>query len=94
MRIDKLLKSLCLVKTRSLAGKGCDTGSVKVNGASVKPSKEVAGGDIIEIRFPDRVLVVEITAVPSGQVAKKDRLEYMRVVRETPLHGDGGGWNA
>jgi ribosome-associated heat shock protein Hsp15 len=83
MRIDSLLKTLCLVKTRSLARKGCEAGSVTINGAVVKPSRIAAEGDIIEIRKPGHSLVVEILEMPPGQVARKDAPGYYRVVRET-----------
>ena len=93
MRIDNLLKDLCLVKTRNLAKKGCETGSVKLNGRPVKPSGIVSVGDRLEIRYPDRVLVLEMTGIPSGQISKKERSEYFRIIRESPLAGDSGGWN-
>lgn len=93
MRIDILLKNLCLTKTRGMARKGCDTGSVKLNGAEVKASKEVHESDLIEIRYPDKVLVLRITQLPSGQVPEKSRDDYFETVRETPLHRDSGGWN-
>ncbi len=94
MRIDVLLKTLCLARTREIAKRGCEAGSVKVNGAAVKPSREVREGDVIEIRYPDRVIVVELTEVPARQVSKKDRARHYRIIREAPLYGDGGGWNA
>ncbi|MCK4537461.1 MAG: RNA-binding protein [Candidatus Krumholzibacteria bacterium] len=93
MRIDVLLKNLCLTKTRGMARKGCDTGNVKLNGAVVKASKEVRESDLIEIRYPDRVLVLRITEIPSRPVPKKSRSDYFETVRETPLHRDSGGWN-
>lgn len=74
--------------------KGMRFGSVKVNGASVKPSREVREGDVIEIRYPDRLLVVELTEIPARQVSKKDRATHYRIIRESPLYGDGEGWNA
>ncbi|HER44028.1 MAG TPA: RNA-binding protein [Candidatus Eisenbacteria bacterium] len=83
MRIDSLLKALCLVKTRSLARKGCETGNVRINGAAVKPSREAAAGDIIEVRKPGHSLVVELLEMPGVQVSKKDAPRYYRVVRET-----------
>ena len=83
MRIDSLLKALCLVKTRSLARKGCETGNVRINGAVVKPSREAAEGDIIEIRKPGHSLVIELLETPAGQVSKKDAPGHYRVVRET-----------
>ena len=83
IRIDSLLKTLCLVKTRSLARTGCETGNVKINGAVVKPSRIAVEGDIIEIRQPGHFLVIEILEMPPGQVARKDAPKYYRLVRET-----------
>jgi ribosome-associated heat shock protein Hsp15 len=83
MRLDVLLKSLCLVKTRSQGRKGCEAGRVKLNGSSSKPSREVRAGDIIEIQFPGKTLVVEVSEMPSGQVSSKQAGAYYRVVRET-----------
>jgi ribosome-associated heat shock protein Hsp15 len=85
MRIDSLLKALCLVKTRSMGRKGCLAGSVKLNGSEVKPSREAEVGDIVEIRYPGRVLVIELIDVPSRQAARKDCGEYYRIVRESRL---------
>lgn len=83
MRIDSLLKTLCLVKTRSLARKGCETGNVRINGAVVKPSREVAEGDIVEVRKPGHAIVIEMLEIPAGQVSKRDAPRFFRVVRET-----------
>jgi ribosome-associated heat shock protein Hsp15 len=83
MRIDTLLKTLCLVKTRSLARKGCETGNVRIDGAVVKPSREAAAGDIIEVRMPGHSLVVELLEMPAAQVSRKDAPRYYRIVRET-----------
>jgi len=62
VRIDALLKSLCLAKTRSQAHRGCEAGCITLNGRKAKPSAEVRAGDIIEIRYPRTVTAVEILA--------------------------------
>jgi len=85
MRIDVLLKSLCFVKTRNQGRKGCEEGFVKLNGRAVKPGREVQAGDILEIRYPRRLLVVEIIEVPPGQVSRKERERFFSVVREEHL---------
>lgn len=83
MRLDLLLKSFCLVKTRSQGKKGCEAGRIRVNGLTAKPSREMAPGDLVEIRYPGRELLIEVTELPEGQVSRKDRERYYRVVRET-----------
>ena len=94
MRVDLLLKSLCLVKTRSQGRTGCEAGCISVNGRPAKPSTEIRAGDVIEIRHPRNIMAVEITAVPDGQVARKECGLFYRVVRETAIEGsDGEGWD-
>jgi ribosome-associated heat shock protein Hsp15 len=83
MRLDLLLKSLCLVKTRSQGKKGCEAGRIRVNGLNAKPSREMTPGDLVEIRYPGRELLVELLELPEGQVSRKDSERYYRVVRET-----------
>jgi ribosome-associated heat shock protein Hsp15 len=93
MRADLLLKSLCLVKTRSQARKGCEEGYVRVGGRSIKPGKEIRVGDVVEVRYPDRALVIEILEVPRGQIPRKERDRFFRVVRETKIDDRRGIWN-
>lgn len=94
VRIDLLLKSLCLAKTRSQAHKGCESGSVSVNGRKAKPSTEVRAGDVVEVRRPRAVTAVEILEIPAGQVSRRDRDRYVRVIRESRIDaGDGEDWD-
>lgn len=93
MRADLLLKSLCLVRSRSQARKGCEEGFVRIGGRRIKPSAEIHAGDIVEIRYPNRILVVEIREVPPGQVPRKERERFYRVVRERHLDRQHGIWD-
>ncbi len=85
MRLDILLKNLCLVKTRSNARDGILKEKVRVGGRAVKPSRKVKEGDVLQIRYPHRELVIEIIRVPAGQVSRKNREEYYRIIRDAPL---------
>ncbi len=49
MRVDKWLWTARLFKTRSLAAGAIKGGRVHVDGAAVKPSREVGPGDELEI---------------------------------------------
>ena len=51
LRIDKWLWAARLYKTRSLAADETDRGRVLVNGAAVKPAREVRAGDTLELRI-------------------------------------------
>lgn len=50
IRADKYLWAIRIFKTRSEASDACNGGKVKIGGASVKASKTVKVGDILEIR--------------------------------------------
>ena len=51
-RIDLWLDIACLFRTRSEAQRACKGGKVDLNGATAKPHKEIAVGDVIEITRP------------------------------------------
>jgi ribosome-associated heat shock protein Hsp15 len=87
VRVDLLLKALCLVKTRSRAQKGCEAGVISINGRKAKPSADVRPGDILEIRYPRRVKAIEVLAVPAGQVGRRECERYYRVIRESSMEG-------
>lgn len=61
MRLDLFLKSSGLVRRRSLAQEMCEMGLVLVNGAPAKPGKEVRAGDVLELRFPRKVVLVRVS---------------------------------
>lgn len=64
LRIDKWLWASRFYKTRSLAADEIDKGRVSVNGAGVKPSKELKVGDTVEVHMGPvsrRVIVTSLT---------------------------------
>ena len=63
MRLDKYLKVSRLIKRRTIANEACDAERVKVNGKAARASYEVKIGDVIEIRFGQKTLKVEVVAV-------------------------------
>ena len=63
VRIDKWLWAARCFKTRSLAGKACAAGHVKVDGNSVKASKVVRVGANLEVRTPGGLRILEIAAL-------------------------------
>ncbi len=50
VRVDKWLWSVRIYKTRSLATEACKSGHVSIGGMSLKASREIKIGDVIEVR--------------------------------------------
>lgn len=67
MRIDKFLKMSRVIKRRTIANEAADNGRISVNGKVVKASYEVKVGDIVEIKFGDKVSRFEILQIPTTQ---------------------------
>ena len=67
MRIDKFLKMSRVIKRRTIANEAADNGRISVNGKVIKASYEVKVGDVIEIKFGDKVSKFEILQIPTTQ---------------------------
>lgn len=63
MRIDKFLKVSRIIKRRTLANDACDAGRICVNGNVVKASYDVKVGDVIELRFGEKISKFEVLKV-------------------------------
>ena len=79
MRLDKYLKVSRIIKRRTVANEACDTGRVTVNGRQAKASLEVKPGDIIEIKFGDKITKLEVLAVKET-VRKDDATQMYQMV--------------
>lgn len=78
MRLDKFLKVSRVIKRRTVANDAADMGRVSVNGRVVKPSYEVKEGDIVEIKFGDKVSKFQIIKIP--KVAGKNVEELIKIL--------------
>jgi ribosome-associated heat shock protein Hsp15 len=63
VRIDKWLWAARLFKTRSAASEAVLGGRVHVNGARVKPAKELSIRDTLEVTLPTQKRTVRVTAL-------------------------------
>lgn len=63
MRLDKWLKNSRLIKRRTVANEACDAGRVTANGRLVKASYEVKPGDLLEMKFGERITKVKVLSV-------------------------------
>ena len=78
MRLDKFLKVSKVIKRRTIANDAADSGRISVNGKIVKPSYNVKVGDIIEIKFGDKVSKFEIIKIP--EKLGKDLGELIKII--------------
>jgi ribosome-associated heat shock protein Hsp15 len=76
VRVDRWLWCARFVKSRSLAIDAVKAGRVEVNGARVKPSREVRPGDRLEITVGQecRTVVIQATAERRGPATVAARL--------------------
>lgn len=71
MRIDKFLWCIRLYRTRSLATEACRKGHIKMDDASVKPSKDVFGDELISIRKNQIDYKIKVIGIPPSRVGAK-----------------------
>lgn len=70
MRLDKFLKVSRIIKRRTVAKDVSDASRINVNGRVAKPSTELKIGDIIEINYFKKKMVVKVLSLQ--QTVKKD----------------------
>jgi ribosome-associated heat shock protein Hsp15 len=81
MRVDKWLWTARLSKTRSQATEAVKGGRVHVNGIAVKPSREVAEGDRLELT----VGTIRRTVIVRGAAERRvSAPEAAKLYEETP----------
>jgi len=71
MRIDKYLWCVRYYKTRSIATQACKKGAIKINDNSLKPSKEVYSGDIIQVRINQINYTLQVLDIPKSRLGAK-----------------------
>lgn len=86
MRIDLFLKLSRLVKRRSVAREMVDLKAVKLNGRTVRPSAEVRISDRIEVAYPRRLVVLEVTS-DDERLMKKGEPPY-RVLEDRRVEAE------
>ena len=79
MRLDKWLKVSRLIKRRTVANEACDNARVTANGRPVKASYYVKPGDVLELRFGERTVKVEVLVV-ADSVGKSDASAMYREI--------------
>jgi ribosome-associated heat shock protein Hsp15 len=71
VRIDKWLWASRVFKTRTLAGEACRAGKVKIEGQSVKPSREIKLGDVVEVRLTHMAKTLVVKQLLKNRISAK-----------------------
>jgi len=80
MRIDLVLKYLCIAKSRSFVKNMCDRGAVEIDGKPVKSSATVRDGDKVTLHYPKKTVTIEIVTVPAKPQSKAKAPEFYREI--------------
>ncbi len=75
MRLDKFLKVSRVIKRRTVANEACDSGRVVINGKIAKASTEVKIGDVIEIKYGEKIIKFKVRNIAA--VVAKDAANEM-----------------
>jgi ribosome-associated heat shock protein Hsp15 len=93
MRVDKFLWCIRVYKTRSLAASQCKLEKVWLNGAEVKPSREVKMGDVLTVRkgpilfsykaldFPRARLGAKLVSSYAQDVTSPEEMAKLEMIR-------------
>lgn len=77
LRVDKMVWFVRLTKTRSLATELIQKGKIKLNGATVKPSKEIKIGDTVSILKNNATFSYKIKDLLDRRVGAKLVPDYL-----------------
>jgi ribosomal 50S subunit-recycling heat shock protein len=75
MRLDKYLKVSRLIKRRTVAKEISDQGRIEINGKTAKSSSTVKEGDVLTIKFGQRIVTVKVEQIQ--ETSRKDMASQM-----------------
>lgn len=76
VRIDKYLWAIRVFKTRTDATDACKGNKVSIGGQSVKPSREIKRGDIVEVRKSAVSFTYKVIELLEKRVGAKEVEKY------------------
>jgi ribosome-associated heat shock protein Hsp15 len=77
-RVDKFLWAVRIFKTRSLATEACKSKRIIINNISVKPSRNIKLGDIIEYKQAPILRTFEVLDLPKSRVSAKLSINFVK----------------
>jgi ribosomal 50S subunit-recycling heat shock protein len=82
MRLDKFLKISRIIKRRAVAKEVADKGRIQINGKLAKSSSDVRLDDTLLIKFGNKTLEVQVTALHES-TKKEDAANMYKIIAET-----------
>lgn len=83
VRIDKWLWAVRLFKTRTIAVEACKKGRIAISGTTIKPSRNIKVGEVIQVRKPPITYSFEVLALADKRMGAKLVPEFMKDVTPT-----------
>lgn len=80
MRIDLVLKYLCLAKSRSSVKSLCEKNAIWVNGQLAKPSSNLRVNDEVRVARPAGAMTISLKRIPEKQLSKTRAPSYYALV--------------
>lgn len=77
VRIDKWLWAMRVFKTRTIATDACKKGRVMMGGVTVKPSRMIKVGDVIDVRKPPITYTFRVSALTENRLGAKLVPDYL-----------------
>jgi ribosome-associated heat shock protein Hsp15 len=77
VRIDKWMWATRLFKTRTIAMEACKKNRISIGGITVKPSRMIRIGDIVQIRKPPITFSFKVLALAENRMAAKLVPQYL-----------------
>ena len=80
VRIDKWLWAVRIFKTRTIAAEACKKGRVLIGNVSVKPSRNIRAGEIIQVRKSPVTFSLKVLALADKRMGAKMVPQFMENV--------------
>jgi len=76
-RIDKWLWAVRIFKTRAIATEACSGGKVKIDGTTVKASRKIQAGDVIQVRKGVIKFMYKVLKIVEKRMGAKLIIDYV-----------------
>ncbi|MDO5664959.1 MAG: RNA-binding S4 domain-containing protein [Bacteroidia bacterium] len=80
VRIDKWLWAVRIFKTRTIASDACKKGRIMIDNVSVKPSRMIRIGDVIQVRKPPITFSFKVLELSDKRMGAKFVPQFMENV--------------